>query len=553
MSKSTDVFEPGVAASGSRAADPVPDAHHHHRRWWVLGVIAVAQLMVVLDATIVNIALPSAQHALGFSNGDRQWIVTAYSLAFGSLLLLGGRLADLIGRKRVFLAGVVGFAAASALAGAAQNFEVLVAGRALQGLFGALLAPAALALLNTTFTDARERAKAFGIYGAIAGAGGGIGLLLGGLLTEHLSWRWTLYVNLIFAVLACAGGLALLRGGRPAHRPRLDIPGTILASAGLFALVYGFSNAANDGWSSPMTWGFLAGAAALLSLFTWWQTKASHPLLPLRLLTDRNRGASFIMLALSGAGMFGVFLFLTYYLQVSLGYTPVKTGLAFLPMVGALMVAAQITTNTLVPRFGPKAVVPAGAVIAAAGLAMLTRLGLSSGYATEVLPWLVVIGLGVGLVMPTAVSLATSGIEPQDAGAGSAAVNTMQQIGGAVGTALLNTLAASAATGYLHGKQPTPAVLAQAQLHSYATAYWWSAGLFLAGAILALLLYRKGSATAPRRHPRDPHVTPTPHSPLPRGPGKTGSAPPPAGSGDPRLPPRAGNAGMTDVTDGGTP
>src|SRR6266536_1469830 len=373
---------------------------------------------------------------------------------------------------------------------------MLVAGRALQGLFGALLAPAALALLNTTFTDARERAKAFGIYGAIAGAGGGLGLLLGGVLTEHLSWRWTLYVNLIFAVLACAGGLALLRGGRPARRPRLDIPGTLLASVGLFALVYGFSSAASDGWSSPMTWGLLAGAAALLSLFTWWQAKAPHPLLPLRVLTDRNRGASFIMLALSGAGMFGVFLFLTYYLQVSLGYTPVKTGLAFLPMIGALMVAAQITSNMLVPRFGPKVVVPAGAVIAAAGLAMLTTLGLTSSYATGVLPWLVVMGLGIGLVMPTAVNLATSGIAPEDAGVGSAAVNTMQQIGGAVGTALLSTLAASAATSYLHGKQPTAAVLAQAQLHSYATAYWWSAGLFLAGAIVALLLYRKGSVTA---------------------------------------------------------
>ena len=303
-----------------------------------------------------------------------------------------------------------------------------------------------------------------------------------------------LYVNLIFAALAFAGGLALLAGGRPAHRPRLDVPGTLLVSAGLFALVYGFSNAASDGWSAPMTWGLLAGAAALLGLFTWWQTRAPHPLLPLRVLTDRNRGASFIMLALSGAGMFGVFLFLTYYLQESLGYTPVNTGLAFLPMIGALMVAAQVATNMLVPRFGPKTVVPAGALIAAAGLVMLTRLGLTSVYATDVLPWLVVIGIGIGLVMPTAVSLATSGIGPQDAGVGSAAVNTMQQIGGAVGTALLNTLAASAGANYLHGKQATPAVLAQAQLHSYATAYWWSAGLFLAGATVALLLYRKASA-----------------------------------------------------------
>src|SRR6266571_3873903 len=432
MSQSADVLELDAAASGPRAADAVPGAHHG-RRWWVLGVIAVAQLMVVLDATVVNIALPSAQHALGFGNGDRQWIVTAYSLAFGSLLLLGGRLADLIGRKKVFVAGVTGFAVASALAGAAQNFQMLVAGRALQGLF---------------------------------------------------------------AALACAGGLALLRGGRPARRPRLDIPGTLLASAGLFALVYGFSSAASHSWSSPLTWGFLAAAGALLSLFTWWQAKAAHPLLPLRVLTDRNRGASFVMLALSGAGMFGVFLFLTYYLQVLLGYSPVRTGLAFLPMIGALMVAAQITSNMLVPRFGPKVVVPAGAVIAAAGLAMLTTLSLTSSYATGVLPWLVVLGLGIGLVMPTAVSLATSGIRTEDAGVGSAAVNTMQQIGGAVGTALLSTLAASAATSYLHGKQPTAAVLAQAQLHSYATAYWWSAGLFLAGAIVAMLLYRKGSVTA---------------------------------------------------------
>ena len=494
--KSAGVLEPGVAASGSRAADPVPGADHR-RRWWVLGVIALGQLMVVLDATVVNIALPSAQHALGFSNADRQWIVTAYSLAFGSLLLLGGRLGDLLGRKTVFLTGVAGFAAASAFAGAAQNFEMLVAGRALQGVFGALLAPAALALLNTTFTDARERATAFGIYGAIAGGGGGIGLLLGGLLTQDLSWRWTLYVNLIFAAVAFPAGLALLRGGRPAGRARLDIPGTLLASSGLFALVYGFSDAATDGWSSPLTWGLLAAAAALLSLFTWWQARAPYPLLPLRVLADRNRGASFIMLALSGAGMFGVFLFLTYYLQESLHYSPVKTGLAFLPMIAALMVASQIASNMLVPRLGPKTVVPAGAVIAAAGLAMLTRLSLSSGYAADVLPWLVVIGLGIGLIMPTATNLATSGIRAEDAGAGSAAVSASSQIGGAVGTALLNTLAASAAAAYLTGRQHTPAVLAQAQLHSYATAYWWSAGIFLAGAIVALLLYRKRSATAP--------------------------------------------------------
>jgi EmrB/QacA subfamily drug resistance transporter len=468
------------------------DAEKPNHRWWVLGVIALAQLMVVLDATVVNIALPSAQKALGFSDGNRQWIVTAYSLAFGSLLLLGGRLADLIGRKVVFLTGVVGFAVASALAGAAQNFEVLVSGRALQGLFGAMLAPAALSLLNTTFTDAKERAKAFGIYGAIAGAGGGIGLLLGGVLTEHLSWRWTLYVNLVFAVVAFIGGMALLRKGAPADRPKLDVPGTVLVTTGLFGIVYGFSNAETHHWGSPMTWGFLVLGAVLVATFSWWQTRVEHPLLPMRVLLDRNRGASFAILAISGAGMFGVFLFLTYYLQLSLHYTPVKTGLAFLPMIGSLMVAAQLATNTLLPRFGPRPIVPAGMALGGVGMAWLTALDLNSSYAANVLPPLIVIGLGLGLVMPTVMSVATGGVGAEDAGVASAAVNTMQQVGGSIGTALLNTLAATAATSYLTSHKPGKAALAQAQLHSYSTAYWWSAALFAVGTVLAVLMFRSG-------------------------------------------------------------
>ncbi|MBB4927358.1 DHA2 family efflux MFS transporter permease subunit [Kitasatospora kifunensis] len=476
------------------------------RRWWILAVIGLAQLMVVLDATIVNIALPSAQHDLGFSDANRQWIVTAYSLAFGSLLLLGGRLADLFGRKVVFLIGVAGFAASSALAGAAGNFEVLVTGRALQGLFGALLAPAALSLLNTTFTDAKERAKAFGVYGAIAGAGGGLGLLLGGLLTEHLNWRWTLYVNLLFAVIAFAGGLVLLRRGAPAHRPKLDLPGTILVSAGLFGLVYGFSNAESHHWGSPQTWGFLLAGGVLLAVFTWWQTRAAHPLLPLRVLLDRNRGASFLALAISGAGMFGVFLFLTYYLQASLHYSPVSTGLAFLPMIGALMVSAQLSTSLLIPRLGPKPVVPLGMGLAAAGMAWLTGLGLGSSYPAHILPPLLVAGFGLGLVMPPAMSLATDRISADDAGVASAAVNTMQQIGGSIGTALLNTLAASAATNYLAGKQPSPATFAQAALHSYATAYWWSAGFFAAGLVLTALLYRRGRIQQDPNAPKAVHM-----------------------------------------------
>ncbi|MEU1181393.1 MFS transporter [Streptomyces sp. NPDC005820] len=473
--------------------EPAPPASASARKWWILAVVALAQLMVVLDATIVNIALPSAQADLGFSDGNRQWIVTAYALAFASLLLLGGRIADLFGRKTAFLVGVVGFAAVSALGGAATNFEMLVTARALQGAFGALLAPAALSLLNTTFTDAKERAKAFSVYGAIAGAGGAVGLLLGGILTDALDWRWTLYVNVAIAVLAFAGGWVLLTNHRDAGGSKLDVPGTVLVAAGLFSLVYGFSNAETHDWDSALTWGFLVAGGVLLVAFAWWQTRAEHPLLPLRILLDRNRAASFFAVLISGAGMFGVFLFLTYYLQLNLGFSPTKTGVAFLPMVGALMVTAQLGTTVLVPRMGPKAVIPLGFAIAAAGMAWLTGIGVGSDYVSAVLPQLVVIGVGLGLVMPPAMQMATGGVAAEDAGVASATVNAMQQVGGSIGTALLNTLAASAATDYLAGRDATSKLVqAQATIESYTTAFWWSAGLFAAGAVIAFLLFRRG-------------------------------------------------------------
>ncbi|MEC3996470.1 MFS transporter [Actinacidiphila sp. DG2A-62] len=463
-----------------------PAAH----RWWVLAVVGLAQLMVVLDATIVNIALPSAQRDLGFSDSDRQWVVTAYSLAFGSLLLLGGRLADLLGRKLLFLTGVVGFAGASALAGAAGSFGVLIGGRALQGMFGALLAPAALSVLNTTFAAGKDRARAFGVYGAIAGTGGAIGLLLGGLLTEHLSWRWTLYVNLVFAVLAFAGGLVLLaRSGRD-RDARLDLPGAVLVSGGLFCVVYGLSNADSHGWSSAMTWGFLIGGAALVALFGAWQTRAAHPLLPLRIVRDRNRAASLAAVIVAASGMFGVFLFLTYYLQATLRFSPVETGLAFLPMIGALMVSAQLAVNLTVPRVGARIAVPVGMALAAGGMVWLTGIGLSSDYAGQVLPPLLVMGLGLGHVLPPAMNQATARVDAGEAGAASATVNTMQQIGGSIGTALLNTIATNAATHYAHGRPRSPLTAAHAQLHSYTTAFWWSAAIFAIGLAATALVFR---------------------------------------------------------------
>src|SRR4051812_7333167 len=254
----------------------------HSRRWWILALLGLAQLMVVLDTTVVNIALPSAQKALGFSNDQRQWIVTAYALAFGSLLLLGGRLGDLFGRKITFVAGLIGFSLASAIGGAAGSFEGLVAGPALPGVFRAILAPSALSLLTTTFTHPDERGKAFGIFGAIAGGGAAIGLLLGGVLTEYLSWRWCMYVNLAFAVPTAAGAIAVMTNERATGRPRLDLPGTLFASLGLFALVYGFSNAATHGWGAGLTIGMFIASVVLLVAFVLRQQRAEHPLLPLR-------------------------------------------------------------------------------------------------------------------------------------------------------------------------------------------------------------------------------------------------------------------------------
>jgi EmrB/QacA subfamily drug resistance transporter len=491
--------------NGPQAADP--------KRWLILAVVALAQLMVVLDATIVNIALPSAQRVLGFSNVDRQWVVTAYALAFGSLLLLGGRLSDLLGRKTTFLVGLAGFAAASAAGGAATSFGMLVAARACQGAFGALLAPSALALLTVTFSGSKDRGKAFGVFGAIAGAGGAVGLLLGGLLTEYLSWRWCLYVNLIFAAVAAVGAALLLRQERTQRRASLDLPGLVAEAGGMFCIVYGFSNAASDGWHSPATWGFLAVGGAALAVFAWWEKRASQPLLPLRVVLDRNRAAAYLSVLIAGAGMFGIFLFLTYYLQETLGYSPVATGVAFLPMVACVMVAANLSNIVLLPRIGPKFLVAAGMLAAAAGLVWLTRIGLHSSYLADVLPPLLVAAAGIGMIMSPSMNTGTSGVRASDAGVASALVNTGQQVGGSIGTSLLNTLAASATAAYVTahltagaqapGRQAA-ALAGLAQVHGYVTAFWWAAAIFACGAIVAGLLFRRG---VPAPSTTDPSTT----------------------------------------------
>ncbi len=448
--------------------------YNHTRRWWILAVLGVAQLMVILDNTIVNIALPTAQHDLHFSNADRQWVVTAYSLAFGSLLLLGGRIGDILGRKRALLIGLVGFAVASALGGASTGFPMLVVARSIQGAFGALLAPSVLALLATTFTHPGERNKAFAIYGAIAGTGGAIGLLLGGVLTSYASWRWTLFVNLAFAAVATTGALLWLKNDRAADQDPLDIPGAAPGDLGAVLRRLRPLPRGNDVVVRSLHDRLPPRRRRHPGSFAVMETRVRFPLLPPRVVRNRTRGGSMLAMLFASIGIFGVFLFLTYYLQDTLHFSPVRTGFAFLPMVAALATMAQVSNRVLLPKVGPKIIVPIGLCLDALAMYMLHRVGLHSSYVTHVLPYVVLLGFGFGLSLAPSFSTGTLGLRPADAGVGSATLNTSQQVGGSIGTALLNTLAAGAATAYLVGKVPTPDNLASAALHSYTTAFLWS-------------------------------------------------------------------------------
>ncbi|WP_405506146.1 MFS transporter [Streptomyces purpurascens] len=483
--------------SVTRTGGDGPGADTDPRRWWGLVVIALAQLMVVLDATIVNIALPSAQADLGMSDGNRQWVITAYTLAFGGLLLLGGRIADLVGRRRTFVIGLVGFAAASALGGAATGAGMLFGARALQGAFAAVLAPSALSLLTTTFTDPKERGKAFGIYGALAGSGSAIGFMVGGLLTEYLNWRWCLYVNVPIAIAAVLGALALLHD-RPGHAgARLDVPGVLLGCGGLVAIVYGFSEAESRGWSDARVLSLFAVGVVLLAAFVWWQSRAPMPLLPLHIIRDRDRAGCFLTMALAVIGMFGLFLFMTYYLQAVLAYSPVKTGLAFLPLTAAIIIGSTQISARLLPRVPPRMLMVPGMLLAAGGMLILTQMTTHSSYATEILPALLLLGLGMGLTFMPVFSTATAGVAPQDSGVTSATVNTSQQVGGSIGTALLNTIATTSTATYVTAHLTDPSdrarVMREGVVHGYTVAIWWAAGIMLlAGLVAGLMVTTKG-------------------------------------------------------------
>ncbi|GAA2435787.1 MFS transporter [Actinomadura vinacea] len=477
------------------------------RRWWTLPIVSTAQLLVVLDGTIVNIALPSAQEALGMSDANRHWVITAYALAFGGLLLIGGRISGALGHRRTFTAGLIGFAAASALGGAAANPGTLFAARALQGVFAAALAPAALSLLATTFTEARERGRAFGVFAAVGAAGSAVGLILGGLLTQYASWRWCLYINVPFAVLAALGASVVPRD-RPA-RGRFDVAGALLSAGGFASLVYAFNEAESLGWDSPTVIILLTCAALLLAAFAAVEKRSSRPLLPLRILLHRARAGAFIAITLMFVAMFGFYLFMSYYTQAVLGYSPVQAGLTLIINALAALVGSTLIAGRLHGRVTPMALIVPGLAAAAAGMLILTRLTPQS---TDILPLylapaLALTGFGLGCVLPPTAALATADIQPHDIGASSAAYNASQQLGAALGTALLNTIAASATASYLATRDTTPAA---ASVHGYTTALWAAFAILVVAACITTPLTwpRTKNETAEQRTAKEP--TPLP-------------------------------------------
>ncbi|HZP53033.1 MFS transporter [Actinocrinis sp.] len=482
-----------VSRAGTTGSHPPDQVEHDPKRWLALVVIAIAQLMVVLDATIVNIAMPSAQRQLHIDDANRQWILTAYTLAFGGLLLLGGRIADYVGRKKVFLIGLVGFAGASALGGAAQNEGMLFAARALQGAFGAILAPAALSLITVTFTDVKDRAKAFGVFGAISGVGAAIGLLLGGVLTQYTSWRWCLFVNIFIAVIAIVLAVPIVKESKAEGNTRYDIPGTLMSSIGIGALVYGFTEAAKqNSWTSTSVLVSFSIAAVLLVGFVILEGRIANPLLPLRVVWHRNRGGSFLTSIILGAGMMGMFLFMTYYFQQIQHYSPLKSGVSYLPFSGALIVTAGVASG-LLPRIGPRAIMTFGGALATGGMVWLTQLRADSSYAGMILPAFIMLAVGMGCVFVPLGNTSLTGVANHDAGVASAMVNTTQQVGGSLGVALLNTVFTTTILSYGTNHHTSPAS-PLAQVHGYNVAFTISAILLGLSTLVTFLLIRNDPA-----------------------------------------------------------
>jgi EmrB/QacA subfamily drug resistance transporter len=499
-------------AAAPRAA--LSDDEPYPRRWLALAVIAVTVLMIILDATIVNIALPSVSKDLTISAATQQWIVTAYTLTFGGFLLLGGRIADFWGRKRTYLVGAAGFALASAVGGLAVNEQMLFIARAAQGAFGALLGPASLALLTVLFTDAKERAKAFAVYGAIAGGGSAVGLLLGGVLTEYADWRWCFWVNIPVAIVAIAAAIPFVPESRAPGETSYDVPGAVLVTVGLTSLVYGFTRVAQaaqqnaakgstaTGWSEPWALFFIGAGILLVAAFVVVELRVRNPLLPMRLVLDRNRGGAYLTSTLVGAGLIGAFFFLSLYFQQVLAYTPIEAGLASLPSTLGVLIAAGAASG-LVPKLGPRPLMVSGGVLAAGGLFILSFLTVDSSFWSFAFPGELLLGLGLGFTFVPLANLALVGVGTHDAGAASAVLQAVQQVGASIGTALLATLSVAAITASITaaakaGENPKdPAVGLQAQVDGYTTAFTWAAGLLLVAAIVSLLLVKASKDDIP--------------------------------------------------------
>jgi EmrB/QacA subfamily drug resistance transporter len=483
MTTTIDLPDQGSGLESGPDLDP--------KRFRALAIIAVAQLMVVLDASVVIIALPSAQRALHISTANRQWMLTAYTLSFASLLLLGGRIADYFGRKRMFVVSLVGFAGASALGGLAQNAAMLFSARALQGAFAAVMAPAALSLLTVAFTEPKERARAFAVYGGIAGAGAAIGLILGGFLTEFASWRWTLLINVPIAIVAAVAAFRYVTESRASANHGYDLPGAVTVTGGLLALVYGFTKAGTDGWASTTTVVLFAIAAVLLVTFVLIEQRVTHPLLPLRVVLDRNRGGSFLASLLVGVAMLGTFLSLTYYFQGTLHYSALKSGFAFVPFSLGIITGATLASR-LLPRFGPRALLTGGLLLGMAGLFLFSTLDVHSAYVSTVLPAEVIVSLGMGLSFVAMSSTALIGVNQSDAGVASALVNSTQQTGGTLGAALINTIATTATVSYVAAHGKSAASLTAGSIHGYTTAFTFSAIVLAVAAVSAFTLIRRG-------------------------------------------------------------
>lgn len=463
------------------------EAKAARRRWLGLLVITGSQLLIVLDATIVNVALPALSDDLKLSDADRQWVVTAYTLAFGGLLMLGGRIADYLGLRRTFMVGLVGFGVASALAGMAPNFELLLTARALQGVAGALMAPAALALLANTFTDPAERVRAFSIFGTVAGAGSAVGLVLGGVLTEFVSWRATMLINVPVAALLVFAALKYLDEWKAERVAGLDWLGALLATAGLSTVVYAFSEAERSGWAETLTLWLFGTGFSLLILFVLSQHMIRHPLLPLRVLADRNRAGANLAVMLTMVGLFGVFFFLSFYMQEVLNYSPLMTGIAFLPATLTIVVSSEFLTRVST-RFDPRVLMGGGLLGTGLSLLLFTRLDTSANYWVDLLPGMLIMGFAINCVFVPAFNVGTQGVAPADAGVASAAINTSQQVGGSLGLALLSSVAAGRAASFLEGKEETDKNLIEAAVAGYARASVWATMIMVLAAALTVLL-----------------------------------------------------------------